>query len=956
MSKYYSSCFSLSVLLFLLNLCIFSLKAQIPVHERFDVSKGLLDNTAYDVSLDKDGFLWITTEEGIQRFDGNKFLSFVYTENVNKSGSCIQFDHKGRIWYQSFDGHFFYIENDTVKTLKQLRSNNYSTFKIIDSLLIFYNGNSLVKVNLNTQKVLEEIHLPKAEISSIVFFRNFYYISGNGFYKITQNFKNIDTLDTRTGIFSILTTDNELFFQIKSDTTYNVYKLKENDKILFYSDVVRINWIDLKNNKYYISTNLGLQIHDGSKKNYFMEDYKFSKTILDNYGQLISSTLNAGILIIPSENDIEYFQNLKENFTTTFFTSNKIYLSTESGKIFEFDIVTKKSKLIYEDVYKRQINHFIINTNYNELVIILNNQVKIIRPNGRELFTVENVAPKKVTIVDDKYYFVTATGGNGFLDYVFNPLKKSSWDSLYDASEKLNRIRKFTNFNRNKDVIFSPLYNKIFVSTNTGVLIATSNGEISSPYPNLFLKKLFQINDNIYGIDFRNQLYIYDNKKNKFNRIQIPFSANDIRFILGNNSIFISVFNRIYELKNNKIFETELVSNQNIKYIYRLKNIFLEISNSRLSYINNITERKINFPKKIVINNVNGIKPNNTQHIEIKYEKGQDVQVNYTFLNLDKRSTSRLYYRINKGQWNSILSGTDYLLFPSLKPDKYTIDFAIKEFGQMDLIKSFNIVVTTPIYKKTWFLFLFQFIVLILFVFYVLWQIQLLSKKNKLVTEKAEIEKNLALMTLKSIKAQMNPHFFFNALNTIQAFIYANDKRSATQYLSKFSKLTRLILENSEVEQIDLASELKTIAIYLELEKMRFVNNFEFDICMSDDFDTESIYIPTMLIQPYVENAIKHGLLHKKGEKYLRIFIQKISKNQIAVEITDNGIGLSKSREINSKKYIAHKPFSSLANDKRIDLLNKLKGGNYKIDIEELFDENHISTGTRVRILIPYTS
>ncbi|MCX8149423.1 sensor histidine kinase [Thermaurantimonas aggregans] len=111
-----------------------------------------------------------------------------------------------------------------------------------------------------------------------------------------------------------------------------------------------------------------------------------------------------------------------------------------------------------------------------------------------------------------------------------------------------------------------------------------------------------------------------------------------------------------------------------------------------------------------------------------------------------------------------------------------------------------------------------------------------------------------------------------------------------------------------------------------------------------------------MLIQPYVENAIKHGLLHKKGEKFLRIYIQKISDNQIAVEITDNGIGLTKSQEINSKKSFAHKSFSSLANDKRIVLLNKIKGGNYKIEIEELFDQNHISKGTRVRILIPYTA
>ncbi|MCX8149780.1 histidine kinase [Thermaurantimonas aggregans] len=835
MSKFYSSHFSITLLLLLPNLISLNLKSQIPIHERFDVSKGLHDNTAYDISLDYNGFLWITTDEGIQRFDGNKFLSFIYTDNINKSGSCIQFDYRGRVWYQSFDGHLFYVENDTVKTLQHFKAKNFTTFRIIDSILTFYNGNSLVKVNLKTLNIIDQLFLPNAEISSIVFFKNSYYISGNGIFRINVDFKKIDTLDTRPGIISIFTNDNELFYQTKSDISYEVYKLADTTKILFYSDVVRINWIDLKNNTYYISTNLGLQIQERNKKNYLMTDYKFSKTFFDNYGQLIASTLNAGILIIPNENDIKYFHNLKENFTSTIFTQNKIFLATELGKIFEFDITNKKSKLLYADVYKRQINHFIFNPNYNEFVIILNNEVKIIHPDGREIFSVENVAPKSVTIIDDKYYFVTATGGNGFLEHVFNPLKKSIWDSLYDASEKVNKFRKFTNLYRNRDVIFSSIHKKIFISTNTGVIIAGSNGDISAPNPNLFLKELFQIKDDIYGIDFKNQLYKYDYKRNIFNPIKIPYSKNDVRFILSNNSIFFLIFNRIYELKEGKPVETDLVSNQNIKYIYKFKDIFLEISNSHLSYKNNISERRINFPKKIIINHVNGKRPNDTENIEIKYEKGQDVRVNYTFLNLDKRSTSRLYYRINQGQWNPILSGTDYLLFPSLKPDKYTIDFAIKEFGKLDIIKAFNIIVTTPIYKQTWFLILFQFFILILFVLYVLWQIRLLSKKNKLVTEKAEIEKNLALMTLKSIKAQMNPHFFFNALNTIQAFIYANDKLSATQYLSKFSKLTRLILENSEAEQIDLASELKTIAIYLELEKMRFVNNFEFDICTCDD-------------------------------------------------------------------------------------------------------------------------
>lgn len=933
-----------------------SSKAQIPIHERFDVSKGLLDNTVYDVKLDKNGFLWIATDEGIQRFDGNRFLSFFNSDNVNKAGSCIEYDYSGRIWYQSFDGHFFYIENDTVKTLKNIKAKNYSTFLIIDSVLIFYDGMALVKVNINTLKIIDKFQCGNINVSSITLFNDAYYIAGDGLYRISENFDKIDTIDTSYGIISIFNHENELFYQFKSNSNYKIYKLKGNEKSHFYSDVVRINWIDSKDNKYYISTNLGLRVLDKDKTYYLIKDYKFSKSFFDNYGQLIASTLNAGIIIIPSENNIEYFHGLKENFTSAFFVDNLLYLSTESGTIIEFNIQNKKPEIIYRDPFKRQINHFVFNKKSKEFIILLTNEIKIIRSNGEELRSFTNIAPKSVAIIDNKYYFITATGGNGFLDYMFDASIQSEWDSVYQLSEKVSCLRMFMYYQRNRDVIYSTIFNKIFISTNTGIIIISSNGTISTPNPNLYLKKLFQIHDRIYGIDYKNQLYTYDIIMNKFSEINIPYPENNLQFILGNNSLFFTAFNRIFELRNGKVLETDLISNQNIKYIYNSNDVFLEISNSTLSYIKNIQAKRNNFPKKIIINNVNGKSPSNSDYIEIKYNKNQDIQINYTFLNLDKRSTSRLYYRINKGQWNPILSGTDFLLFPSLKPDIYNIDFATKEFGKIYPIKAFKVIVTTPIYKQTWFLILFQFIFLTIFVLYVLWQIRLLNRKNKLVTEKAQIEKNLALMTLKSIKAQMNPHFFFNALNTIQAFIYANDKLSATQYLSKFSKLTRLILENSEAEQIALANEIKTITIYLELEKMRFVNNFKFEINSSVDIDTENIFIPTMLIQPYVENAIKHGLLHKKGEKVLNINIYKVSQNQICVDIIDNGIGLTKSKEINSKKSYAHKSFSSNANDKRIDLLNKIKGGNYKISIEEIFDKDQISTGTRVRILIPYTS
>lgn len=140
-----------------------------------------------------------------------------------------------------------------------------------------------------------------------------------------------------------------------------------------------------------------------------------------------------------------------------------------------------------------------------------------------------------------------------------------------------------------------------------------------------------------------------------------------------------------------------------------------------------------------------------------------------------------------------------------------------------------------------------------------------------MLNEKVELEQNLHKSIMKTIKSQMNPHFFYNALNTIQAFIFTNDKAKANTYLAKFSKLTRLILEQAEKETITLAEEINTLQLYLELEKIRFNNNFEYRINADSIDNKELIEIPPMLIQPYIENAIKYGLLHKKSDRLVKI-------------------------------------------------------------------------------------
>ena len=196
----------------------------------------------------------------------------------------------------------------------------------------------------------------------------------------------------------------------------------------------------------------------------------------------------------------------------------------------------------------------------------------------------------------------------------------------------------------------------------------------------------------------------------------------------------------------------------------------------------------------------------------------------------------------------------------------------------------------------------------------------------------------------------MNPHFFFNAINNIQSYIFTNETKEASLYLSKFSKLTRKILEFSEVNTITLKEEISALQLYLELQQMRF-KDLHFTINTHNITNTELINIPTMMYQPYVENALLHGLSHSLKQKKLIIDFKLDNSNTLIGIITDNGIGRKKSEELNKLNLNKPKSFATKANLERIQLLNK---DQYKITVNYIDLQNnlHENTGTQVIIKI----
>lgn len=233
---------------------------------------------------------------------------------------------------------------------------------------------------------------------------------------------------------------------------------------------------------------------------------------------------------------------------------------------------------------------------------------------------------------------------------------------------------------------------------------------------------------------------------------------------------------------------------------------------------------------------------------------------------------------------------------------------------------------------------------------------ELISLELKETQKRLALEKQYRHSELKALKAQMDPHFIFNALNSIQEYIILNQKNLASDYLGKFADLMRKYLNHSDKRAITLSEEVDCLQMYLELEAIRFEEKLEYSITVDNTLNTEEAVIPTMLIQPYVENALKHGLLHKKNNKKLLISLSKFPEKQVLIcIIEDNGVGRKKAEEFNSKRSILHRSFATKATESRLKLLNYGREKQIGIVYEDLINNTGIGVGTKVIISIPFS-
>ena len=898
--------------------------------------------------------MWFATGEGLSKYDGTKFHAFTTKNQTSKSGSNIIEDNFDRVWYINFDGYLYYVENNQLHAFKQKNSIGYYEFGIIGNKLFTIQKNSIEVYDLKKLKLIKKIKFDNTYFKATHLSKKHFYVFTNKLLKIDSNLNTtITSLPSELVITKSIVVEshlNDLFIVSKANGQLYKYSNQtfEKEAVLKGNIIQNLSFVD---NKLWLATTSGLfEYKNKSFVNYYKE-INISTIFKDQENKFWISTLTNGLLYIPNFSSILWKCNYKP--VTLNSNNNTIAIGYENDILSEFNPNNYEEKIIFKGnsnheiykVFKDETNYFITSNNF-----------KILNKNIKEI----NNAVKDIVKIDDKYYAFAASGLCGL--FSLHPEKKSEWDKIHlkyaaKPSPSFNESRLLISV-RGKSVAYNAVNKTIYFATNIGLFCQNLSIQKELKYKNktFYCQKLYAFNNEIYVLSNENVVLKIDqnNIVSIENNIKRDISEEIKNIKLLKNDLFIFAKNTIYQynLINKKTIRTHYISPDiSVTDIAILNNKTILATSNGLILKQNTNINGETLPKfylnTVLVNNQHK-KNTNFEYFE------NNLSFDFSVLAYLPNSKFPISYKINGANWVTLEDNQRSLKLSSLATGEYFIQFKIEnlEKTNKNIIK-YNFKIQKPFWEKTNFILLC--IVLLGVLFYLLYQskIKKIEQKNQIELNRITLENNLNQSKLTAIKSQMNPHFFYNALNTIQSYILSNDKKEAITYLNKFSSLTRIILELTERNYLSINEEIKTITLYLDLEKARFLNDFNYSIIVNKEIDTDLYKIPTMLLQPFIENAIKHGLLHLKGNKILTVVFQK-NKNALEISIDDNGIGRKRSEELNASNRKDHISFATHAIDKRLEILNKNKTNKITIQyIDKLeFEE---SIGTTVLINIPTT-
>ena len=946
------------VLFIFLLFAFTKLNAQEPAHF-FLGEEELAGLDIYDILQDKNQHYWIATDQGLIKYDGYTYKHLKVEKALSNSAFDLQMDYNNELYFKNLSGQIFHVKNDICQLY----------FQLPDSLMhphfyyAFDNNNDLIIATTSILKITtkKKIELIEKSLNN-GYFMGFTTLKDSSLLCTTNNNKNI------TWKNNVLTVENCQFqkkkfyignFNLNNKLHHFDFKsgklLTKNKKNYSIAKNTSVNPNNEKKLKYYIPVNQhlfianqtgGMQVYDKNLKPLFHHQIIFKNTFIstihqDHEGNFLLGTFGKGIIVLP---DLE-LKNIALpdiNAKASCITSSKeyIFIGLQDGRIYSIDtnctykmLWDIKSKKVETLEYIKGSNGLIIDGMANLLI-----DLKTAKTYPVGFSSIKDV--KKMAL---NKYLVSSNGGLHALE--INKVNNSAepeisrksilklrlrtncanYDSLTDTyyagtSSGLKMINEdsCSYFKLNESTpICSEIINhnnKIYTATNNGILVFQKNKLIAhwKKEDGLLsnrIKQLTIFNEQLY-LSTKNGLQILSLKgktKGIFNKTNGLLENNILDFEIKDDAISFVFQKGIQTIKLKALYTSPYIPKIKISAIAVNDSIIFADKDSTFNYKRNKFEFHVASPS-------------------VKYKN--EISYYYKIDGIDEN------WQINPYLNNSIL-------YKTLPPGKYT--FEVKAVFRNHESKTLNYHFTiTPPYWKTWWFYacsilLFIGIAILLFI--------ILLKRQK---KKIQMTNELNASKLIAIQSQMNPHFIFNAINSIQDLILKGDIDNSYSYIIKFSKLVRQTLNFSDKSFIDIEEEVELLKVYLELEKLRFKADFEYTINTNGINDLQ---VPPMLVQPFVENAIKHGLLHKEGLKKLNISFHK--NTVLKCIVTDNGIGRKKSKEINDRKRKNYQSFSVNATKNRFNIMKTHYQQDLGIEFDDL-KENNLPIGTKVTIYMPF--
>ncbi|MGV3631790.1 MAG: histidine kinase [Bacteroidota bacterium] len=945
---------------------------QDPVSRNFKVKDGLISNEAHHVLSDSKGFIWIATDGGICRYDGTKFTKFSLAEGLpERMVTKLYEDKKGRIWFITISSHIGYILNDKISVIRHR----------------FKEGpvNSVVDDFAYSIYVDEHDTLWVGTIFSGIVYKSAYpYKARPVMKKMRANF----VLEFNKkgeyifGTYQLIAPKNNFSYTLKLvyDQQWkhkeHIYQFKAQFQGYQWNRIVKAG-----PGEFYLSNKNSLfSIRNGK---YTEEtDQGIASFEIDRRGRLWVCTIGKGIYLYPDRKNRKNYKRYYLNEYVTDLATDKqggtwistLYSGVKYVPNFNFISLLQEEKEL--DCIVKHKNLVVVNQKLGDLIAVENDK-ELARYKGTVFYFTPHPFSGHMFC-----YTLDSRGYYGEIEIpAMKPVKKSSYgksiayiksmreykSTYYILADNRIYTYDFKNFKTRLVLVSNSRVNDLVILNDTA-WIATNNGlfnfdiksgkwiknEFASGKLNFRIDNIVSAHKGLWLNTFGKGLCFY-NKKNKLKTYDRKngLLSNYIRYIylddLDNLWVASNEGLSRIELRNkNRIINYAYLGSYDMGQINKILRLDTDLYLTTTNGLYKLPIEELDIQNKVLPLYITSVSSSYVKKIRDNdmLEYG-DSHLKIEFLSTNYASSqNREYYYFIRGLDNTWHKTTNTsLTINKLPPGEYS--FIVKTASNSHAKLHFSI--KYPLWQKWWFICLVLF--LLAFVAY-----QALSYRTRKIKEeeqeKNNIQVQIAGLQANVIRAQMNPHFMFNALNSIQGFILANENKQANFYLGKFSSLMRKIIQLSKHDFVTIKEELRLLQDYIEIEQMRCGYSFDSEINM-DQKEILGTRIPAMIIQPFIENAINHGLsplVDRKGK--LTITFSNIGKNIICT-ITDNGIGRTKAMEIKQKKIRYHQSASIKLTENRIQLYNKLYKSESRISIIDLYDDQGNAEGTRVEIIIP---